>query len=304
VSVTVVTDSASALPRDLAEEHGIVVVPMWVTIGGRPYREDQLSLEEVIRRAGEGLTTSGPTPGEIRERIAAATREGEALVLTVARRLSGVFEAARLAAEPFGERVRVLDTGTAAGAEGLVVLAAARAAAAGEPLERVEAAARRAAARVRLLATLASLDWIVRGGHVPGLAAWAGRSLGLKPLIELRAGRVRPLRPARSDRAVIERTVAACLEGRTPGARLHVAAMHALAPEPAERLLAAIRERVEPATAFVGPFGPVMIAHTGPELYGLAWWWEEAQSSAEGAEAESAQSTASAMAGTAAGSKA
>lgn len=275
MSVVVVADSASALPADVAERFGIVVVPMWVTIGGRPYREDELTLEEVVRRAGEGLTTSGPTPGEIRERLATVVGEDGALVLTVARRLSAVFEAARLAAEPFGERVRVLDTGTAAGAEGLVVLAAARAAAAGEPLDRVEAVARRVVARVRLLATLANLDWVVRGGHVPGLAAWAGRSLGLKPIIELRAGRVRPLRPARSDRAVIDRIVAACLEGRTPGARLHVAAMHALAPEPAERLLAALRERVEPVTAFVGPFGPVMVAHTGPDLYGLAWWWEE-----------------------------
>ncbi len=299
MTVGVVTDSAAALPRELARELGVVVVPMWVTIGGCAYREDELSLEEVARTE-EPITTSAPSPGLIRAAIEEACGPDGALVCTVARRLSAVHDAARLAAEPFGERVRVLDTGTAAGAEALVVVAAARAALAGEPLDAVEAAAARAAARVHLLATLAHLDRLARSGRVPAVAAWAGRSIGLRPVIELRGGRIRPLRPGRSERAVIERLVAACLEGRRPAARLHVAAMHALAQAPAERLLELVRERVEPATALVAPFGPVMVAHTGPDLFGLAWWWEEAQA----AEAESVQRTASAMAGAAAPSKA
>jgi DegV family protein with EDD domain len=275
MSIAVLTDSAAALPEELAARFGVVIVPMWVTIGAVPYREGDLSLEEIVRREAEGLSTAGPTPGELRDALDANLGSEGAIVFTVARRLSGVYEAARMAAEPFGDRVRVRDTGTAAGAQALVVLAAARVAAAGGSMDIVQAAARAAAARVRLVATLGSLDWLVRGGHVPGIAAWAGRSLGLRPLIELRAGRIRPLRPARSEDSVVHRTVAACLEGRPPGGRLHVAAMHALAEERADRLLAVVREALEPATAFVTEFGPVMIAHTGPDLFGLAWWWEE-----------------------------
>jgi DegV family protein with EDD domain len=197
------------------------------------------------------------------------------VILTVARRLSAVYEAARAAAGPFGARVRVVDTGTAAGAQGLVVRATAGAAATGAPIERVEAVAREVAERVRLVATLDDLDWLARGGHVPDVAAWAGRSLRLRPLIELKAGRVRPLRPARSEGAAVDRMVTACLEVRPPGGRLHAAAMHALAEARAERLLATLRAEIEPATTFVGRFGPVMVAHTGPGLFGLAWWWED-----------------------------
>ncbi len=116
MTVGVVTDSAAALPRELARELGVVVVPMWVTIGGRAFREDELSLEEVARTE-EPITTSAPSPGLIRAAIEEACGPDGALVCTVARRLSAVHDAARLAAEPFGERVRVLDTGTAAGAE-------------------------------------------------------------------------------------------------------------------------------------------------------------------------------------------
>lgn len=274
MSVVVLTDSAAALPEELAAEIGAVVVPMWVMIGGTAYREGELALEEIVGRAAEGLTTSGPTPGELREAVEANLGEDGAAILTVARRLSAVFEAARAAAEPFGARVRVIDTGTAAGAQGLVVRATVRAAATGAPLERVEAVAHEVAERVRLVATLDDLEWLARGGHVPDVAAWAGRSLGLRPLIELKAGRVRPLRPARSEVAAVDRMVEACLRERPVGGRLHATAMHALAEDRAERLLAALRTEIEPATSFIGRFGPVMVAHTGPGLVGLAWWWE------------------------------
>jgi fatty acid-binding protein DegV len=64
------------------------------------------------------------------------------------------------------------------------------------------------------------------------------------------------------------------LRSHEPSTRLHVAALHALAPGAAEGLLERVEAEVTPATKFVGEFGSVMVVHTGPGLYGLAWWWE------------------------------
>ena len=61
-----------------------------------------------------------------------------------------------------------------------------------------------------------------------------------------------------------------------PGARLHVAALHAQAEAEAAELLARVQAEADLATAFVGPFGSVMVVHTGPGLVGLAWRWEPA----------------------------
>jgi len=197
-------------------------------------------------------------------------------VLTVARSLSSTHDAARVAAGMYGGDVRVVDTATAVGAQGLVVLAAAERARAGASLDEVEAVARRAAERVRLVARLVSVDWLVRGGRVPGVAGWAGRHLGLRPLFELRRGKVRPLLPALSEENAIDRMLGMWRDSRPDGGRLHVVALHALAPERARALLDAVRGEVEPATAMIGPFGSVIVAHTGPDLVGLAWWWEDA----------------------------
>ena len=197
------------------------------------------------------------------------------LVLTVSRRFSGVYEAARAAAGGFACQVRVLDTNTAAGGQALVVLAAAARAREGAALEEAESRAHGVAERVRLVASMRNLDWLARGGHVPQIAAWTGRSLGVRPMFELRSGRVRPLRPVTTASAVIQRIVGLWRASRpAPDARAHVVAMHVLAAGQAERIVAAVRAETEPAIAVITSFGPVMVAHTGPELVGLAWWWE------------------------------
>ena len=275
-----VTDSAASLPADLAGASGVAIVPMWVAIGGQQYRDGELTLKEVLDRAGEGLSTSGPAPGELAEAARAADHGDGVVILTLSHEMSGVYQSARLAMDLLDrEKVAVVDTGTAAGAEGLVVLAAAKAARAGLPLGSVVDEARRAAGRVRLLATLPSLDYLARGGRVPGAAAWGARWLGLSPVFEFRQGKVRPLRPARGGRLARQRIVdiwaREITEERQKGAALHVTALHAAEPAVAEDLLSEVGRRFQPSTAFVGSFSPVMVAHTGPGLVGLAWWWDE-----------------------------
>jgi DegV family protein with EDD domain len=262
---------------------------MWVTIAGEQSRDTELDMAQVLARLGEGLTTSGPAPGELVDAASRADQGDGVVILTISRRMSGSYDAARIAAGLLEEqgpgkgsgkqRVAVVDTGTAAGAEGLVVLAASRAARAGLGLDGVVAAAERAARRARLLATLPSLEHLARGGRVPGIAALGARWLGLQPVFEFRQGKVKPLRPARGRRLACQRIVTMWAsdldEQLRRGSALHICALHALEPEIAEDLLSQVQAYVKPATAFVGSFSPVMVAHTGPGLVGLAWWWED-----------------------------
>jgi fatty acid-binding protein DegV len=301
--VTVVTDSAAALPADLVERYGIRVVPQWLTIGAERHRDGDVGLDELVRRFDEPITTSAPSPGEFATVVADARRAGPVLVLTIASGMSTTHDSARLAAklvadddaqvrsaggQPAGggeparaddldHAVTVVDTGTAAGAQALIVLAAARAAAEGGDAAATVAAAERVAGRVRLLATVADLERLARSGRVPDAARWIGDRLGVRPLFEFREGRPRPLRPAFSPEAARERIVQRCAAdapGGDPGAaRLHVSVLHALDPDAADDLVARL-DPLRPASLLVGPFSPVMVAHTGRGLAGLAWWWE------------------------------
>ncbi len=289
MTIAIVTDSAAAIPAPMVAQRAITVVPMWLTVDGEAVREGERTLGELLGDAR--VTTSAPTPGEfvaaIRSRLDAGATG--VLVLTIASAMSASHYAATVAAREVGDTVRVVDTKTAAGAQALVVLAAADAAARPDPaggpasLAAVEQVAVDVAARVRLVASVPDLTHLVRSGRVPGVAGWAGRTLGISPLFEFRAGKVHRLRPALGFDAAVDRMLSRFRREGAPGARAHVVALHALAPDAAESLLAravaGTAPGAPPVESFVSEFGSVMVVHAGPGIVGLAWWWEPPLSS-------------------------
>lgn len=276
MTVTVITDSAAALPREVAAPAGLVVMPIRIIVGDDTYADGVLSHQELLDST-DSVTTAGPSPQDYLRVIEEHASGEGSLILTVSHDLgSGTYLAARVAAESSARPVRVMDTQTAAGGQGLVALAAARAASSGLSLDKVEAEAIRVANRVRLIATLPGLDHLAKSGHVPEAVAWAGRWMGLNPVIELRGGKVRPLRPSLSADSAMNQILHVWRTSRPRGAAaLHLAGVHALDPRGAERLVAAVRAEVEPVEEFICPFGTGMVIHSGPGVVGLAWWWDD-----------------------------
>jgi DegV family protein with EDD domain len=276
VTVAILTDSTAALPADLAAANGISVVPIWLTVGGRAYQDGTLDQNELLARFDEGISTSGPSVGEFEEAIGSVIAADGAVLLTVSGDFSATVRAARVAAGTFGGRVRIVDTKMVAAAQALVVLAASAAAQGGASVDEVEAAAIKATSEVQLVATLNTLDYLVKSGRIPGVVGWVGQRTGLRPLVEFSGGKIHPLRPAFTREAALTRLISRWNKSRIDGARLHVAALHALDEPTAQQLLSEVRSRVEPATSFVSEFGPAMVAYTGPGVVGLAWRWEPA----------------------------
>ena len=274
MTVAVVTDSASALPALVAAAHGVTVVPIWLDLDGRSVRDSEAAAAEVL--AAARVTTSGPSPGEFAAGLSTALEQADAaLVVTVAAGLSSTHGAAVLGAASFGDRVRVLDTGSAAGGEALVVLAAALAGRDGAALDDVAGHAAAVSGRVRMVGALANSAHLARGGRVPGLAARAADRLGVRPMFELHGGKVRGVRPARGD-GDLARIEHLCLDDRpAPGAHLHAVVMHAGARERADALGLRLRAVAPDADLLVTPFSAAIVAHAGPGVLGLAWWWDE-----------------------------
>ena len=279
-----ITDSAASLPPAAAASAGVTVVPLGLTIGGEPYRDGEVTMDELVGRLDEGVTTSSPAPGDFADAISARMAEGVdgVVVVTVAASMSATYAAACVAARPLGARALVVDSTSACGAEGLVALAAARQALSGGGLDDVAAEARRAAASVRLVAAIPDVARLVASGRAPALAGWLGSRLRLHPIIEFAGGRVRPRWPTRSTEASVARLLDAWRASRPPGGVSHVAVMHALAPDAAAALEASVKAEVEASvkaeveaeTLFVCPFTPAMVSQVGGGLVGLAWWWE------------------------------
>src|SRR3954453_7257862 len=170
--VEVVTDSTAYLPAQLIERHGIHVVPLYVVFGGdRTVRETDITdypafFDEL--RAAESLpTTSQPSVGDfvsVYEPLLAAGND--VISIHISAGLSGTPEAARQAAEALeregkgGERVRVVDSKTAAGGLGLLVLVAAGAAADGRSADEMVELVDRARGEMKMWFAIDTLEFL------------------------------------------------------------------------------------------------------------------------------------------------
>ena len=282
-SVAVVTDSASAIPPEMAAEFGIGIAPMEITIDGRTHIEGPSgslkTFYDDLIRADKLPTTSAPKPRVWLDAINEAAKDYDSvLCVTLASNLSAAYDAARVAkdlaqAESPNTDIRVFDSKSAAGSQALIALAAARAAAHGDSLDEVESAAEHVASRVRLLAFLETLKFIHKGGRVPRIAVWATQLLDIKPVLQFAGGRVGIIARPRSRRRAFDRLLRSA-RSDLAGKRAHVNVMHADADEEAALLLATIGNEFDCRELFLTQFHPFMGAHTGPGLVAVAYWAE------------------------------
>lgn len=282
--VAVVTDSSSCIPRELQEECGIVVVPHQLITDGRVYR-DGIEIEprqfyQLLQRNGTIFTTSGPGPQAFLNAFQAAAAEGRDIIcITVSPRFSATtYSSAQIAARMVREShpevdVTVLDSQAAAGGEGVIALEAARASQRGETLGEIVAGTEVLIPKVQLIAFLDTLHYLGKSGRIPKVTAWAGSILGFKPLTELSHGEARLMGRPRSRDKATEQLVSITLD-RIGDHPAHVNVMHADAPNDAEDLKRRMEGLLDCREIFISEFTPVMGAHTGPGLLGLAFYSE------------------------------
>ena len=280
--VAIVTDSSACIPAELVEQYGIGVVPLSVIFGDKTY-QDGVDISPVefytrLRETEELPTTAHSSAGTHLEAYRKASQAASSILcITISAKFSGQFNSARVAVELAkealpGVAIKVLDCGTAAAAQGLVVLAAARAAAAGLGLDEVMAKAESVAGRVSLLAMVDDLQYLVRGGHVPRLAAKASSLFRIKPILTIDNGDARPLAKAQTTSGALKRMLGIMKRRAVKGQPLHVTVMHADALDNALVLSSEISARFQCSELFITEFTPVMGAHIGPGLVGVAFY--------------------------------
>src|SRR5918994_4219440 len=192
--VAVVTDSTSYLPPDLLAQHDIRVVPLYVVFGTeRTVTEveitDYTAFFDELRSAEKLPTTSQPSVGDFTAVYEPLLADGREIVsVHISGGLSGTPEAARQAKEALerdgkgGERIEVIDSTTAAGGLGFMVLAAAHAAAEGKNAAEVAEHVRGARADLKLWVVIDTLEFLKRGGRIGAASAWIGSTLRVKPI--------------------------------------------------------------------------------------------------------------------------
>jgi len=211
MTVKIITDSASDLPHEVAQQLGIAVVSLNVRFGEEVYRNGiDLTSEEFYDKLAHGKDlpfSSVPTLGayvEAYDKLAEET--DEILVITLTSKLSATYEVALQATDQMTRKcqVKVIDSLTAVMAQGLIAIAAAKAAQAGASLNEVIDLTLHNIPRATMRFAFDTLKYLRRGGRIGAAQAFLGSLLRVNPIIGTKDGKVFPFARQRSRAKAID----------------------------------------------------------------------------------------------------
>jgi len=275
--VKIITDSSAGLPASYVQELSIHVLPLTLHFEGKDYRDgvDIQTTDFYTRMAQTDLlaTTSQVSEYAFEQSFRQFLDEGyEILALPVSKGISSTMQSALSAQTEFpGAPLEVVDTQLVSMALSFQVLAAARAAAAGASLAECKKIAEDAYSKIGVYFTVDNLKYLAAGGRINSAKRFMGTVLNIKPLLQIRDGKIEAVESVRSSNKAIQRMVQLVerdIAGRTP---VRVSVFHALMEDTAKELLDQCTRQFNAVESILAEVSPTIGAHTGPGTISIAY---------------------------------
>ncbi len=274
MTVKIVTDSTSDLPSPVAEELGITVVPVYLRFGDKVYRDGvDISHDEFYQKLVTSPvhpSTSQPSPLDFANVYSKLSEETDEVVsIHLSSKTSGTYESALRGRGMVGPgcRIEVIDSFLLSMALGLIVMAAARLARAGESLQAVMEEIRQAILQIRVLGVFDTLKYLLLGGRISRARALVGTLLNVKPLLTMRDGELVQAGLARTRARGVERLFDFA---RNALNIQELAIVHSTTPDEASSLRKRLASIVDEGRIHIGRLGPALGVHGGPGTLLLA----------------------------------
>jgi DegV family protein with EDD domain len=280
--VAIITDSVACVTREQAQQYGIRLIPINILFEGKVYRDwvDITPNEayQLFLKNPDAFATSAPSPGECLSTYREAAAQAESILcINVSIKISSIYNVALMAKEYAakeipGVKIEVIDSLTAAASEGLIVLAAAKAADAGADLEQAIKVAKDVRERVENYVLLDTMKHVYRSGRVPKIASQAATALNIHPLFTVEA-KVRLSGIARSRERGIELMLEK-MRAKIDKKPIIAAVMHAYALDAALKLKDRVAKEFNCKELWLTEFSPVMGYACGTGTLGVAFYSE------------------------------
>jgi DegV family protein with EDD domain len=281
MKLAIITDSTCDLGADVLEQLKVKRVPLYVHFQDKTYKDWlEISPADIIAGVKAGASTpstSQPSPQDFEDAYKAVVQEGaeEILCLTISSELSGTYQSANLAREKAGVPVTVFDSRLTSGALGVMVKRAAALRDEGKSVPEIVQELERIKKTNRTLFTVASLEFLQKGGRIGKASALLGGLLNIKPILGLNDGKIEPVAKARGSKKALKEMVEQVRSFAEQHGEPIIHFLHVQEESAATTLRDAVREA---GIAFkdggVAEIGAVIAAHVGPGTYGFFMYTE------------------------------
>ncbi len=274
MTVRIVTDSACDLPQSVADDLGIEIVPLSIRFGSDEFidRVDLTTAEFWQRSAASPVLpeTAAPSPGLFEQTYRALIADGATgiVVISLSGGLSATLQSAELAARAVAGEIdiAVIDSNSVTLGLGIIAAACARAARGGASLADVTALAKDLSSRTKVWGALDTLDNLKKGGRIGGAKAMLASVLSIKPIIEVRNGKVEEGGKQRTRTKALAFLIKKL---QTYDGVENLAILQADCSD-VEQFEAMVRQHYS-GEILIGDIGPVVGSHTGRGTIGLAF---------------------------------
>ena len=273
--VAVITDSASDMDPGRAASLGITIVPLLVSFGNETFFAGvDMSREDFWARVTSPnapiATTAACSPGTFQVAYQKAFDEGADAIISVhvADALSGTLKAAQVARQAFADRdIRVIDSTSASMGEGMLAELGVEMANGGASAAEIATILEGRRPDLQVYLALETLEYLKRGGRISGAQAAIGTLLSVKPIIEIKDGRVETAERVRTRGKAREKLVE--LLAVRPMERLSVLhTTNADVDEFVEQIIPRIPGGIDRSKVTIDTVGPSVGPHLGPGCVG------------------------------------
>ena len=276
--IVVITDSSAYIPESALTGLNVAVIPLWLLWEGDAMLDgidiDPPTFYRRLREAKTLPTSSQPTVAEFVEFYQEVAQDADTIVsVLVSTKMSGTIVNAQAAVEQLPDLdIRIVDSYNCSMGLGHVVLAAARAAAAGKSVEEVVAAAEQMRDKINFIFVVDTLEYLHKGGRIGGAKRLLGTALRIKPLLHFEGGQIEPLEQVRTKNKAYARLLEIAAErlGGKPMAEATIVDIDN--PGDGDAVAQMVVDRFAPKVIHRSEVSPVVGTHTGPGTIGLAFY--------------------------------
>ncbi|MCD6576533.1 MAG: DegV family protein [Anaerolineaceae bacterium] len=277
--VSIITDTDSSLPNEMAKKYKILQVPISIYfdegLSGTDHTISNEALFKKIDETGKLPTTAAPTPGIFMEYFKKAFQEENPdtlIYFSISGEMSATIKSAQIAAENLKSDydIRVVDSNMLSMAQGFMVLAAAEAVWNGASVEESIQAAEKVRRNTVLYGALSTLKYLTLSGRVSHVAAGMASMLNIKPILSVQNGKLEMLEKVRTKKKSWERMIELAKVDVGSHAVERAAVLHVYAEDAAKQFAELLRSELDcPIDMPIIDFNPGLSVHTGAGLVGV-----------------------------------
>ena len=277
--IRILTDSASDILPAEAEQLGVTVIPLNVTLEDGTVLRDGVDMTPteyygIMAQCRKLPTTSQPSP-ELFERFftEAAAAGDEVIGIFLSHELSGTYQCAKLAADMTNvDNVIFIDSENVCLGEAQLVRLAIRLREAGKTAGQIASVLEHAKEHLHLVAVIDDLKYLRKGGRLPAAVAVAGGMLGIKPLISIKEGKVAMAGKARGLPGAYVALFKKIEEMGGINEAVPALAGYTVSTRETTPILTYLQDNLQTAEPLVQQIGCVIGTHAGPGAFGLAFF--------------------------------